>query len=359
MTLRKLKSAPCWPITVDEARRHLAVDASTRNEDALIDMLIQSASNDAEMKTRRILVESTWLWEPDEIAVGVKLEFPACPVTKVRIYDLDEELEEGQEPTDISADVCKIQYPSPEPQGTPMVGWLLPLVEFPARCHIELTVGYPYIETVTPIEQKDSPVLLPEQTSYTTDKLHLVFNRPVRGGATKENFTLVVNGESRDILAVEFEKGGVTLICAKPVSEPEPDYEGPVPPPETGTAPEEPTEPVKIGTEFVAGDTVVLTFKEGIIEDEFYNFVQPILEAALPQVVIATEDDFVEPEPVPADATYESLCPTPVKQWLLVRVGTLYSQRSEIALRAGKSNDALFPDGFINNLLAPYRVEFH
>ena len=128
MSLRKIEAAPCWPITLEEARRHLAIDASTRDEDSLIDMLIQSASTDAEMKTGRVLVKSRWEWEPDSIVVGEKLEFPTCPVVDVKIYDLDEE---SEEPTDISSKVCKIVYPSPEPQGNPMLGWLLPIADFP------------------------------------------------------------------------------------------------------------------------------------------------------------------------------------------------------------------------------------
>ena len=325
MTLRKIESAPCWPITLDEARRHLAVDSSTRDEDVLIEMLIQSATTDAEMKTGRILVKSKWEWKPDEIVVGEAIEFPTCPVVDVKIYDLDEEIEEGGEPTDISGDVCAITYPSPEPQGSPMLGWLLPTAEFPTNYRIELTGGYDYEEQLDPIEQKDSPVLVVEKTSYTHAKIHLVFNRPVFGSVEPENFVVLVNGEQSVVTACEFERGGLSLL---------PDS-------------------------IEEGATVTLSFTSGFIYDQFKNYVQPILEQSLPDVKIGIDDDFLEPEQVPAETIYKSLCPTPVKQWILVRTGTLYCQRSEIALRAGKSNDALFPDEFINNLLSPYRTRFN
>lgn len=207
MSLRKIESAPCWPITLDEARRHLAIDASTREEDSLIDMLIQSASADAEMKTGRVFVKSTWVWEPDNFVVGDKLEFPTCPVTAVRIYDKDDE---SDEPIDISGRVCDIVYPSPEPQGNPMLGWLLPNEDFPKSPRIELTVGYDFEEKENPVEQKDSPVLIVQDTRYASEKIHLVFNRPVSGSVQPSDFTVVLSGEVASVEACIIEKDGVT-----------------------------------------------------------------------------------------------------------------------------------------------------
>lgn len=322
MSLRKIEAAPCWPITLDEARRHLAIDASTRDEDSLIDMLIQSASTDAEMKTGRVFVKSKWEWEPENIVIGEKLEFPTCPVTDVKIYDKDED---SDEPTDISGEVCQIVYPSPEPQGNPMLGWLLPIADFPKNTRIELTVGYDFEEKEEPIEQKDSPILVVENTRYAPGKIHLVFTRSIFGSVQPSDFTVKLDGEPTSIEACLFEKGGVTLAVPG----------------------------------LVDSQTVSLSFLSGFLYDQFQNYVQPIVNTDLPVVVLGEEDDFVEPEPVPTQIVYNSLCPTPVKQWILVRTGTLYSQRSEIALRAGKSNDALFPDGFINNLLDPYRTRFN
>ena len=322
MSLRKIEAAPCWPITLEEARRHLAIDASTRDEDSLIDMLIQSASADAEMKTGRVLVKSRWEWEPDSIVVGERIEFPTCPVVDVKIYDLDEE---SEEPTDISSKVCKIAYPSPEPQGNPMLGWLLPIADFPQNHRIELTVGYDFEEKEEPVEQKDSPILVVQNTRYAPGKIHLAFSRSVYGSVQPSDFTVRLNGEDAPVEVCVFEKGGITLSV--PALE--------------------------------ASQSVTVSFLSGLLYDQFQNYVQPIVNGVLPVVSLGTEADFVEPEPVPTQVVYTSLCPTPVKQWILVRTGTLYCQRSEIALRAGKSNDALFPDGFINNLLDPYRTRFN
>ena len=46
--LRIVQEAPCFPVTLAEARMHLAVDASDRSVDSLIEMLIASATSDAE-----------------------------------------------------------------------------------------------------------------------------------------------------------------------------------------------------------------------------------------------------------------------------------------------------------------------
>lgn len=325
MSLRKIESAPCWPVTIEEARRHLAVDASSRDEDELIDMLIQSASNDAEMKTGRIFVKSKWVWEPGELMEGTLVEFPTCPVVEAKVFDSDEVLEEGQEPTDISVSVCKVVYPSPEPQGTPMLGWLLPMKGFPKNSRIELTVGYDYKEEEQPIEQKDSPKLITENTKFTKNKIHLTFNRPVSGIIGPNNFEIIKDGEHVQVTDCFFELGGITLIVS----------------------------------DLQEGDSLLMSFVSGVVCDQFNNYVQPIINLKLPEVKLESEDSFVPAEDIPTEKVYKSLCPMPVKQWILVRTGTLYSQRSEIALRAGKSNDALFPDEFINNLLNPYRVRFN
>lgn len=322
MSLIKIESAPCWPITLEEARRHLAIDSSTRDEDSLIEMLIQSASTDAEMKTGRIFVKSKWVWNPDTIVVGEKIDFPTCPVTEVKIFDTGSKDEEQK---DIASSLCDIMYPSPEPQGSPMLGWILPISEFPEKFRIELTVGYPYEEREEIIEQKDAPTLVVSSTKYTSNKIHIVFNREVTGDIDPSNFSLILEGSPSVIESCYFEKGGVTLS---------------VPSLNEGVSP-------------------ILTFTSGFIYDQFNNYVQPILGEELPPVIIETEENFIEPSKPQSSVSYISLCPTPIKQWILVRTGTLYCQRSEIALRAGKSNDALFPDGFINNLLAPYRTRFN
>ena len=319
-------SAPCYPVTLVEARRHLAVDASDRSNDALIDMLIASATADAESKTGRVWVESEWEWIPDSVGLGEPIEFPLVPVTKVAIYDLDEAVEDGQPRTDISGDVVDVIYPSPEPQGSPLIGSLLPIAAFPERHQIILTVGYPVEKKEKDVEQFDSPVLVLERTSYADGVIRLVFNRPVTGKAVKENFVLEQDGRNIALEGVGYRDGSVELIVA--------------------------------AGELREGSPVKVTFYEGEIYDVFYNFVQPFPGVELPTVAFVSQEDFMAPDPVPVEYEYASLAPAPVKNWILTRVGSLYSQRTEIALRAGKSNDAMFPDEFINNLLNPYKVRF-
>lgn len=320
--LRTRRSPSCYPVTLEEARRHLAVDASDRSVDSLIEMLIASATSDAENKTGRIWVDSDWLWKPDELKVGEEIAFPVAPVTAVAVYDLDEDVDEGQDRTDLSGELVKCVFPSPEPQGSPLIGSLLPIAEFPANYEIILTIGYPVTETEKPVEQFDAPTLV--TTEFSENRVHLVFTRPVSGTATVENFSLKVGDEDKELSSVEFADGSVDLVFSDGV--------------------------------LAEGEEPVLTFIGGAIADQFNNFVEPISNLGLGTVAFVTE--FSRPEPVPTTPVYTANTPSPVKNWILTRVGSLFSQRTEIALRAGKSNDAMFPDGFINNLLNPYKIRF-
>ena len=322
--LRMKQAAPCYPVTLAEARKHLAVDASDRSNDALIEMLIASATNDAELKTGRIWVESKWEWELDKVEINTPIKFPVAPVVDVQVYDLDETIDEGGSRTDLSGKVCKIVYPSPEPQGSPLIGSLLPLSGFPANYQILLTVGYPFQTLTEPVEQFTAPTLEYVKTGYSSSKIHLVFDRPVRGTAEPTNFSILQNEAEVAVEAVSFVNGAVNLSV--------------------------------IG--LTEGSSVVVSFAEGAIYDEFSNFVAPIFNQELPNVIFVTEAQFQQPSIVPVETVYTSNAPAPVKTWILTRVGSLYSQRTEIALRAGKSNDAMFPDTFINNLLNPYKVSF-
>lgn len=327
MLLRILTPAPCYPVTLAEARKHLAVDASDRSNDVLIDLLIASATNDAELKTGRVWCESQWEWKPDTFTLNEELEFPIVPVRDIKIYDLDEEILEDGEPTDLAPELVSVLYPSPEPQGFPLIGSITPLVAFPENYKIVLTAGYPVQVTETLVEQADSPELVAEKTGYSLTKIHLVFNRPVTGTADASHFSVTQNDVPIDVSSVEYAGDAVNLVF------------------EEGVLQEH--------------SILKLSFMSGAVFDVFSNFVQPIDAVELPVSVFTEETEFQMPEPNPIDTTtYASDAPAPVKNWILTRVGSLYSQRTEIALRAGKSNDALFPDKFIHNLLAPYKVRF-
>lgn len=427
--LRQITQPKCKPISLDQARKHLAVDASDRSNDTLIELLIEAATADSQMKTGRVWVECDWEWKPETVATGVSLDFPLVPVVGVKLYDLSRPIIEDTEPDDpteapelppegdngdgdtgsgdtdnnapeakrgpargkrrreagieppapapvepeyeeVSAEYVKIEYPSLEPIGYPAIGSMTPLQAFPDKYRLVLTVGYPTTVHTEDVEQFDNPELIAANTGYTDNLIWLVFNRPVKGEISIANFE-------------------VRKKAPAPV-EPEPDPEEPPavdPDPgesayadaDSGDTEEPPVEPpqedeiIQLEDAYFQdgavvlqypqgalseGDTIHLSFFEGAIYDDFENFVQPIIFAELPPVAFGDEADFPLPEPVPETEVYESLAPAPIKNWILTRVGSLYSQRTEIALRAGKSNDAMFPDQFINNLLDPYRVRF-
>lgn len=329
MTLFQSEPAPCYPITLTEARKHLAVDASDRSNDTLIEMLIASASHDAEMKTGRVWVHSKWEWKlSEDYVLNEAIEFPTVPVSVVELYDLDEELEEGAEPTDLSSEYLSVTYPSPEPQGMPYIGYIIVLKTLPVNYKMILTAGYPVTTYESLVEKFDEPTLVLDATQYTPTSIHLVFERPVSGEVEPSNFTIRDADVELPISSVSFNEGALDIVFEEGVL----------------------TENMVLKMDFI----------EGTIADAFDNYVQPMFDVQLPTVSFIEDGEELnkpEPDEVKVDS-YESHTPAPVKNWILTRVGSLYSQRTEIALRAGKSNDALFPDKFINNLLSPYKVRF-
>lgn len=397
--LRQVSQPKCYPISLAQARKHLAVDSSDRSNDSLINLLIESATADSEMKTGRKWVECDWEWQPCTVSPNYEVEFPIVPVKKVALYDLDEfsrddepvepenpeepdipeppEIEEPEESTkrkrikrdneeedngnseddtppeytDIANEYIKVNYPSPEPLGSPQIGSMVPLKEFPKNYRLVLTVGYPVKAEIETAEQFDNPVLVPEKTGYSDSLIRLVFNRPVQGNININNFEIRFDGEILTLVNAYFRDGCVELQYTMPDTPPPMEPEEP----DEGGENEDNTPEIQGLPE---GAKVTVSFFEGAIYDEFQNFVQPIVETQLPEVMIISPEYFELPEPIPKQEVYESLAPSPIKNWILTRVGSLYSQRTEIALRAGKSNDAMFPNEFINNLLNPYIVRF-
>lgn len=368
--LRQISQAKCLPVSLAQARKHLAVDSSDRSNDSLITLLIEAATADSQMKTGRVWVESDWEWKIDAPEVNSKEAFPIVPVVCVKLYDLDEEFpEEPEEPenpdsgdgdeddewgpgntraatqslkkrdaddeekpefTNVADEYFAIEYPSPDPLGTPAIGSVTPLKSLPKNYRLVLTVGYPTTQTEEVVTQYTNPVLVPEKTAYADGVVRLVFDRPVQGDININNFEFRVNGLVITLEQAYFKDGCVELRWGDN---------------QEGMAPG-------------VGDMASVSFFEGAIYDEFQNFVQPIIQAQLPVISYMPESYFPTAEPIPTEYVYESDAPSPIKNWILTRVGTLYSQRTEIAQRAGKSNDAMFEDAFINNLLDPYRVRF-
>lgn len=447
--LKQITKPKCLPVSLDQARKHLSVDTSDRTNDTLIEMLIESATSDSQMKTGRIWVESEWEWEPELVATGEFLDFPIVPVVGVKLYDMtppeekepetppveggetgdsgDGDTDSGGGGTDggntdepatvdarraaaiararqmrageapdpvpaepetpaepeypeVSGEYLKILYPSLDPMGYPAIGGMTPLQELPEQYRLVLTVGYPVEARLEDEELFDNPTLVPDKTGFADGTIRLVFSCPVDGVISPANFELRKKaGAAEPAPDTPPAEGGDTPI--------ETTAEGDAGEEATPPAPEEteddsidnpaigdPTDVIIPVAEayfidgavelqydagaLAEGDQLELSFFEGDIRDKFDNFVQPIAMMMLPPVAFTAVEDFALPEPVPQIEKYESMTPSPIKNWILTRVGSLYSQRTEIALRAGKSNDAMFPDEFINNLLNPYKVSF-
>lgn len=326
MSLRLIQEGVCLPLTLEEVKSFLAVNSNSSDENQLLENLIMAASSEAENITGRVWVESKWEWVVDGgFQSNTLYELPICPVTKVEVFDLDEVVDEGAMPTDISGGLVKVDYPSLSPQGTPLVGSLLANNVFPQNSKIVLTVGYPVKSIETLINPNTVPILAVESISFTSTKIHLVFDRPVKGTVKADNFQvkLVSDGSLVEPQSVVFENQGLSLEF--------------------------------LDGELIEGETPELSFVGGFIEDDFSNFVEPINTLLLPAVVFGTEEDFVLPQPYGVEVRHEASVPKQIKQWMLMRIGTWFSQRSEVA---SKGLGYMYPASFIDNLIKQYKVEF-
>lgn len=344
MAVRCIEQGLCSVLTVEEVKHFLAVDDDSEQENAFIETLIEALSEEASHVTGRTWVESKWEWEIEGcFALNKPIKFPLCPVTKVEIYDLDEVLtEENNTPTDLCSELAKVTLPSLNTQGTPMIGTLLPIKEFPVNYKIVLTVGYPNKEIEKAITPNTPIELDTEKVTYTENKVNLVFNRPVKGSALPENFKLYVaeyettenkeTGEQEKVLgeAIEYTPQSVTFENGCIIL----DF---------------------LENEIVDGAVCKLSFLGGFVEDDFDNFLQPLENAELPDVAIQTESDFQTPNENHVEVTYLSQAPKAIKQWILQRASTLYNQRSQIA---SKGLGAMYGTNFIDGLLKQYKVVF-
>lgn len=395
--LRQVTKPLCNPVSLAQARRHLNVDVSDSANNMLIEMLIGSATTESQTKTGRIWVESVYEWRPESIELNNAIRFPIVPVTEMYLYDVFEKMKkpvinqggendnitdnpeeiippldnvenpdfypdmplpeaplpEAPKPvtppvaweevvpvpkdyadfetyTNLASEYFDISYPSLDSLGYPVIGEITLRKPLPEKYKIFIKAGYPVTSHEELVELADSPVLNTEATQYGYDKIYLVFDRPIQGDISLENFELrnvTLDNAIMSLDSVEIRDGAV-LICAG------------------------------VG-QFSALDVISLSFFGGALYDKFDNYVQPINCILLPSVsFVENETAFLPPPPLPMENIYESTVPPDIQAWILFRVGSLFTQRTGIALRAGKSNDSLFPDRFVNDLLNPYRVRF-
>lgn len=316
MSLDMTVAPKCYPVSVEEVKQHLRLNTTTAEEDFYIENLIASATTHAEQKTGRVFVDSEWSWTPSEKEMnGSAVPLPVVPVTSVEVFDSS-----GHS---ISPDLYTVEYPALSPQGNPLIGSLSPLSGFPENPKIILRAGYKVEEKIEKIVTNESPRIDRDKVGVTESSITIVFNRPIMGDAKPDDFQIYdVNGNTFPVLAV-FIKDGVVEVQVMEAS-------------------------ISIGM------NIIVNYAGGFLHDEFHNYVDaqsinlpPITE--IPKLHIA-------PDAIPTQKVFVSNCPHPLKQWIMVRTGTLFQQRSEIALRAGKSNDALFPNNFIDNILDTFKI---
>lgn len=310
MTL-SLKSPPvAEPVTLSEVKIHLNVSPNYTDEDALLSQLIQSARMEAENILQRILVESEWTWEPETPASRI----PITPVTRiVSVHDIDDPLKV----------VDETQYTfkpsSLVPQGNPLYGEFTTSI---LHCRVNFMAGWGNTATETVVPATTPPPFIPADTQFTSNAITLSFGREIQGTVQPDNITVT--------------KAGVAIPCT--------------------------TAAVVAGrlqVEFAAGaiaagDTLTVSYVSGMLKDMFGNYVAEVLNVDLPLA-----DFSFTPLPLtPPDVrvAYTSTVPSSIKNWMLLRIGTLFQQRSEIALRAGQANNALFPRSMANGLLDPYLI---
>lgn len=306
----------CYPVSVEEVKQHLRLSTTTEEEDFYIENLISSATSHAQQKTGRVFVDSEWSWTPSEKEMyGAAAPLPVVPVTSVEVFDGD-----GQS---VSPDLYTVEYPALSPQGNPLIGTLSPLSGFPENAKIVLRAGYPVEEKTEKIVVNDAPRLAQDKFGFTDSSVTIVFNRPVIGYAKPDDFKICDAQGNSILVDAVLVKDGVVYVQVKPLS-------------------------------LSAGMELTVNYAGGFIHDEFNNYVdaQSVKLAPIPEIPKL----HIAPDPVPTQVVFISKCPHALKQWIMVRVGTLFQQRSEIAFRAGKPSDTIFPRSFIDSILDIFKI---
>lgn len=82
-TLSLVTAPTVEPVTKEEVRAHLRLDSDTADEDAYLDVLIQTARETVEAHTRRALLAQTWDWKLDTFPCAQPWELPKAPLSSV------------------------------------------------------------------------------------------------------------------------------------------------------------------------------------------------------------------------------------------------------------------------------------
>ena len=304
------------PVTLEEAKNHLRLSRDFTDDDELIKTLITMARMDAEAKTGgRVFPMREWEWIPEHaLSAGATYEVPVSPALNIKAYNREDN-------TEIPLEKYRFVKSSLAPHGAPLFAKFIPVTDL-EDVRIVIEAGWPNRD-----EQREKvfltpPKFLSENTTYTDSSFTIQFDRAVSGEVDSRSFTVIVDGDYVDVYDVDTESGKVTI---------------------------------HINSTLVEDSKVELSYTSGFLKDKDDNYVMPIMKEVLPPVVFDTASPAIPP--TEKETLSISTVPAIVKSWILVRVSTLYQQRSEIAIQAGKTSNAFFPRPFINGMLDAYTIE--
>lgn len=155
MPARRTAGPAAEPITLGQAKLHLRVDLN--DDDALITALITAVREQCERRTRRTLVDSTWVWTGPAFAAAIALPWgPLRSVTHVRYLD-----EANQEQTVPGASYVVDQHGTP-PRVLLASGatWPATKADAPDAVRITYQAGYGQVNAGPPVTVTGVPAPL-------------------------------------------------------------------------------------------------------------------------------------------------------------------------------------------------------
>lgn len=314
------------PLTLDEVKNFVRVSADFHDDDDLLNTLIVMARMEAEIRTGgRVFPDSVWevsTLDGSPFVAGQLIQIPLSPFRDVVIDDENKTVE----------DFYSLVIPSSlSSNGRPIYG-AVQINEDVELNSIKVRAGWSNKQVSKLRKYDNAPKLVYENTRYDTDKIYLQFDRVISGSADCNSFVLLVDGIQLLIDNVSVDNNGRVVIKLDEKSK-----------------------------QLQAGDKITMTYVSGFLHDKDSNYVLPIVRVTMPTVALIdwiNDDDVFADVPAPiTDTVYVSQVPDVIKKWMLVRIATVYQQRSEIAIQAGKTSNSFFPRGFIDGLLDPYNIE--